>query len=100
MGDEKREAKMERGTAFNTRLCPLLSISGLRQTQSNLVGLGGGGIGGGGEAVACQGPACMMFQPIADESGIVVDAKCSLALTPMALAQVAGAIHQAFNKKA
>lgn len=70
--------------AAQPRMCPILSISGL-QKESRVVGLGSSGQG---EAIACQQENCMWFEPIADEQGKVVGAKCAPSLIPLAISQL------------
>lgn len=83
MTDLTPEAAAQRAfvASYSGKLCPYLTIAGAK--GSALVG-----VPASSEAVACQGPSCMLFVPIADENGRVCSGGCALALLPTALGQI------------
>lgn len=44
------------------------------------------------EAVGCAGPQCALFVKTFDEKGVESGGSCALALTPLALGQIAGIV--------
>ncbi len=85
--DEAQRALL---ASYSGKLCPYLTIAGLKQGG----GLVGVNIPSQSEAIGCQGPNCALFVPIADENGRVCSGGCAIALLPTALAQVKDATMQ------
>ena len=78
------------------KICPLLSVATLavaQQPASLIVGAGPQAPVPEGHATVCQGPACALFIPIADEKGQIVAGGCAIGLLPTA----ANTITQALN---
>src|SRR5260221_13829167 len=78
--DEAQRALL---ASYSGKLCPYLTIAGLKQGG----GLVGVNIPSQSEAIGCQGPNCALFAPIADENGRVCSGGCGVALLPTAVAQ-------------
>lgn len=76
--------------SFAGKMCPYLSIGGLRPATS-LVGAMGGPLNSGaeGEALSCQGPNCMKFIiTTGDDAGRATGGACADALLPAAILQL------------
>lgn len=74
--------------SFHGKMCPLLSISGLRAEASRVVNFAGASPSqqSQGDAVGCQGPACQFFiVTSADDESNPTCGACTLALTPSAI---------------
>src|SRR3954467_15636213 len=74
--------------SFSGKMCPYLSIGGLRSAvQPSLIGATGAPLGTPeGEALSCQGPNCMKFVITGgDEQGRAVSGGCADALLPSAI---------------
>lgn len=80
--------------SYAGRMCPILSMVGLRPPAAPLmVGLvGEPRAAPEGEAVGCQGPHCMWFLSIPNERGVIVGGSCAMALVPTAIVQVQNAV--------
>lgn len=78
--------------SFSGKMCPYLSISGLRpSTGLALVGATGNALPGAaeGEALSCQGPNCMKFIiTAADQDGRATGGACADAVLPSAILQL------------
>lgn len=79
-------------STFAGKMCPLLSIGGLRPSAPALVvGAMGSPLPGSadGEALSCQGPNCMLFLiTSSDEQRRPTGGQCSIALFPNAILQL------------
>jgi len=75
--------------SFSGKLCPFLSIGGMKPEPTNIVGpLGAAAKPPSGEAVGCQGPNCMMFAlTAADDEQNANAGACTMALLPSAIFQ-------------
>lgn len=82
---------------YSTKMCPLLTSTSLRNAPepSRIVGAGGTPTQTEPEAVGCQGPACALFVPIANEKGEICGGGCAVTLLPTALGQIKNSLDQA-----
>lgn len=76
--------------SYAGKLCPYLTIASMKTGSPQLVGSLGMPIGGGeGEAIACQGPNCMLFVITgADAKGRPTCGACSQSVLPSAIMQL------------
>lgn len=71
-------------------MCPLLT-AGLIKKQEAVEGVVD--VSGGIEAMACQGEACALWVPIADEHGKAQGGNCAIPLTAVAMSQMNALAH-------
>jgi hypothetical protein len=74
------------------KMCPILSLVGLRPAESARVVTGFGQQAPQGEAIACQGVGCAWFVAVTDQLGQAVGGGCAVVHLPISLAQVRDAI--------
>src|SRR5574342_21323 len=85
------EARKQLFASFSSRICPLLSISGLQPSKNSplVTNLGEQVNPASGEAIACQGTACAWFcLTRADDEGNPFEGSCALTLIPSTILRV------------
>lgn len=80
------------------KLCPILTAASIAKSESPGKVLGVMGQPKSAEsgltAVACQGPSCMFFLPVVDDSGRVNGGNCAITLMPTAISMLNGSLRE------
>lgn len=101
--EEEKKIQASFLASYQGKLCPILSMGmGAPKQQAGTLIAGITGLPPpqgqtGGEALACQGPNCMWFLPVADENGVVREGGCAFKHVPVAISILNSIVGQVGN---